>query len=290
MRARSSPEVESALSRVRIFSSLRRPDVRQLASACMMRRYESGQAILEEGSTGLGLFLITAGRVEVFKTLDGRKVPLAVLGEGDVLGEMALLDDQPRSASAAALEDTECLLLSRASFRSLLKRRPRIAWPIVPSLARRIRDLQEQLLDEVLDARERPLPALPAVEAETAVVLAPLPPEAEPNDHLTVAEEAAPGGPDGSRTDVLRAPYALTMASAVGFGESVRLFEVFFRSLDEESGLSSGRPMSDVVRDLPASFAAAGRSSWDQGRRVPSRLLDTFREHLRADWRDPDDQ
>ncbi len=319
LRRAPSPEVEAALSRVQIFSALRLSDLEKLAAACLLRRYSAGEAMIEEGSTGLGMFLITAGRVEVFKTRDGHKVLLAVLGSGDVLGEMALLDDQPRSASAVAIEHTECLLLSRDRFRTLLKRRPRIAWPIVPSLARRVRDLQEQLLE----AQNRTPAVLPRLahaggtaslvnfpEGTHPTVIKTLPPAPE---HLSTSH-SSPGetddcsadsgcsdddgcsddsgstGDSDSGADVLRAPYALIMTGAVGFGESARLCEVFLRSLDDASGLADGRPMGDVVRDLPRSLATAGMSSWDQGRRLPSKLLETFRDHLRSDWHgeDPD--
>ncbi len=286
-RRRASPEVEAALSRVKLFAALEPPDLAKLAQACLLRHYGAGESILEEGSTGLGLFLITSGRVEVFKTHEGRKVPLAVLEAGAVLGEMALLDDRPRSASGVAIEDTECLLLSRDRFRTLLKRRPRIAWPIVPSLVRRIRDLQEQLLEA---GHQAPVSAS-AESAGKPEAAAPEAPEIPAAGGGSAArEDSAPETPaeDGSEADVLRAPYALMMTGAVGFGESVRLLEVFFRSFDEESGLAGGRPMGDVVRDLPESLATAGGRSWEQGRQLPSKLLETFRDHLRSDWRGDD--
>ena len=303
-RQESSPEIEAALARVRIFATLGRRDLEKLSSACLLRHYRAGESILEEGSTGLGMFLITSGRVEVFKTLDGRKVELAVLGGGAVLGEIALLDDQPRSASAVALEDSECLLLSRERFRTLLKRRPRIAWPIVPSLARRVRDLQEQLLEAEFRASAlAPVADPPVADPADSTRSSPAPKvtlDFPPVEMMGVTEtrreasapeaRGAHGLETGSRsdTDVLRAPYAMIMTGAVGFGESVRLCEVFCRSLDESSGLAGGQPMSTVMRNLPASFAAASKRSWNQGRRLPSKLLETFRGHLRSDWRDED--
>ncbi len=296
-----APEIEAAISRVRIFSTLEPNDLKKLAAACLLRHYATGEPIINEGSTGLGMFLITAGRVEVFKTHDGRKIPLAILGGGDVLGEMALLDDKPRSASAVALEQTDCLLLSRDRFRTLLKRRPRIAWPIVPSLARRVRDLQEQLLE----AQNR----VPEHGSTVRTVSETPAPEHAPDSNIGAGGSAdADGSADGessghaegcagdsngdvdSRTDVLRAPYAMFMTGAVCFGESARLLEVFFRSLDETSGLADGRPMHDVVRDFPQSLATAGKRSWDRGRRLPSTLIETFSDSIRSDWHgeDPD--
>ncbi len=290
-RGQASPEVEAALSGVRIFTTLEPRDLEELSRACLLRHYAAGESILSEGSTGLGLFVITSGRVEVFKTHEGRKLRLAVLEGGDVLGEMALLDDQPRSASAAALDDTDCLLLSRDRFRTLLKRRPRIAWPIVPPLVLRIRDLQEQLLaagGERTGGRQTAEPASGAPPAGPVSGADAPETEDEPSAAHESHESDEAAGEDGSEPDVLRAPYALMMTGAVGFGESIRLLEVFCRSLDEESGLADGRPMSDVVRELPESLATAGGRSWDQGRRLPSKLLETFRHHLRSDWRGDD--
>ena len=269
---------------MRIFSTLRPRDLRKLAAACLLRRYGAGDSILEEGSTGLGMFLITTGRVEVFKTYDGRKIPLAVLSGGDVLGEMALLDDQPRSASARALADTECLLLSRGRFRTLLRRRPRIAWPIVPSLVRRVRDLQEQLLA----AANRAAAAADRARDADAADGVPEPPPAAPSPEIVEPAAVAAAGDGDSEVDVLRAPYALMMTGAVGFGESARLVEIFFRALDESSGLTDGRPMGEVVRQLPESLLTAGASSWEHGRRLPSKLLETFRDRLQSSWREED--
>ncbi len=306
-----SPEVAVALRRVRIFSALPPRDLDKLASACVLRHFSAGETILEEGSVGLGMFIIISGEVEVFKTHEGRKIALAVLREGAVLGEMALLDDQPRSASAATLEDTECLLLTRDRFRTLVKRRPKIAVPIVRPLASLVRELNEQ----VIESRSRTAPTLQRIDGTTPtdiVSLETVSVPATPTESASVEATAtevglaetgeqwlvsdleldepadgleSSGDVERSSTDVLRAPYALAMAGAVGFGESLRLCEVFLRSLDETSGLADGRPMGDVLRGIPASMATAGVKSWERGRRLPSRLLDTFRDHLQADWR-----
>ena len=281
----AAPEVEAALRQVPIFSGLKRRELKGLAAAFLLRHYGPGESILEEGDTGLGMFVITAGQVEVFKIHDGRKVPLAVLGAGVPLGEMALFDNQPRSASATALEPTDCLLLSRDQFRTLKNRQPRVAWLIVPFLAGRVRDLQEKWLKgpDGGSATAREEARADEAGADDAHTDAPASKPEAPRSAPEPADDS-----DDSGTDVLRAPYALMMTGAVGFGESVRLAEVFFRRLDETSGLAAGRPMGDVLRALPASAAAAGVSSWEEGRRLPLKLLGTFRDHLRSDWRDGD--
>ena len=273
---------------MRIFSSLTRKDVRQLSAMCLPKHYATGDSIIEEGSTGLGLFVLVTGRVEVFKELDRRRISLAVLTDGDVLGEMALLDDQPRSASAEALAATDCLLLSRDRFRVLLKRRPKIAWPMVPALALRIRDLQERLLAAEERARGGPRAADGAGTDEPTAPSHEAPPPAAPqpaDDSERPAAAASSNGNadlDGS-VHLLRAPYALMMTGTDSLDESARLIEIFLRSLDESAGLSSGRPLAEVVRALPASILNAGVSSWNEGLKVPSKILAGFRRRLRPE-------
>lgn len=272
--------MEHALARVKIFSTLPPRDLRKLAGMCLLKSYAPGDFILEEGSTGLGLFLVTAGQVEVFKTLYDEQIRLAVLGQGDVLGEMALLDDQPRSATAVALEGTECLLLSRDQFRTLLKRRPRIAWRIVPALALRIRELQDQLL-EIAGRTSNPPEA-----ASTGEEFRPETPEETPETLPEGAAETtgsvvAQTEPDDSDAGLLHMQVALMMTGAIGFSESARLLEVFLRRLDEEAGLSSERSLFEVARDFPSGLFAAGTSSWSEGLKIPSKMLESFRDHLR---------
>ena len=324
-----SPAIEAALTRVRLFAALAPRDLRRLARACTLKDYAPGEEILREGGTGLGLFIITSGRVEVFKTIGERRIQLAVLGHGDVLGEMALLDDQPRSASAMALAATECLLLSRARFRALLKTRPRIAWPIVPALARRVRDLQQRLIEAqsrdpradaaAPDDAEMPVGATPggatpggaapegatpggatpggatpggaAPEGATSGGVTPRgatpggarPPAPEPRAATRTA--AARGSASSSSRslplDPLRAQYALIRTGVTGLDESARLLEIFLRALEEEVGIWRGKPLGDAARRLPGAFWHASRASCDAGLQLPTRMLASFRDHLR---------
>ena len=137
---------EEFLAKAPLFARLDGRGLRRLAELCVPRSYQVGEEIVSEGSTGLGLFVITAGRVEVVKSEGEDRVVLAELGSGDIIGEMALVDDQPRSATILTLEPTSCLLITRSSFQSLVDQEPDIAWCIVPTLATRIRALQEELI------------------------------------------------------------------------------------------------------------------------------------------------
>jgi CRP-like cAMP-binding protein len=137
---------EEFLQRAPLFARLESRQLHRLAGLCVPRTYDPGEEIVVEGSTGLGLFVITSGRVEVTRGTGDEKIVFAELGSGDLLGEMSLVDDQPRSATVRTLEPTTCLLITRGSFQSLVDSEPEIAWCIVPVLAGRLRALQEELI------------------------------------------------------------------------------------------------------------------------------------------------
>ena len=129
------------LAKVPIFSGLDERARRKLGKLCTMKTFEAGDLLYEEGAMGLSLFIVTSGQAEVFRGTDEERVALERVAAGGILGQLALIDDQPRAASAVALETTDCLLLTRDSFDTLVKRDPEIAWCMTPALAERVRDL-----------------------------------------------------------------------------------------------------------------------------------------------------
>ena len=78
--------------------------------------FEKGKVIIKEGDTHAQAYLIQSGRVGVYTERDGKKIELAVLGKGEIVGEMALISDQVRSASVETLEDCNLILISRPEF------------------------------------------------------------------------------------------------------------------------------------------------------------------------------
>lgn len=114
-----------------------------------------GQIIVQENTPGSDMFVVQAGRVRVFKTINEEKVELAVLGKEDFFGEMCVLLDCPRSATVEALEDTRLLKLTKESFRKSIKSRPEIAERIVTVLARRL--LQANTIISKLEGEKRSL-------------------------------------------------------------------------------------------------------------------------------------
>ena len=127
------------LRRVRLFSELDDHTLREIANAAVEQGWERGQEIVRQGDTGVGAFIIRSGKVEVVQDHAGAAEKIAELGAGDVFGEMALLDEFPRSAMVRAVEPTTCLQITRWHFRGILESHPQIALKLLPVLTKRVR-------------------------------------------------------------------------------------------------------------------------------------------------------
>lgn len=122
------------------FASLGAEAVEAIASLCVTRSLGTGQSLFLKGDPGDALFALRRGQVRITsETEDGRRTTLNMLGPGDVFGEVALLDGQPRTASARASEPTELFVILRRDLLSLLERRPTIAVQLIELLCARIR-------------------------------------------------------------------------------------------------------------------------------------------------------
>ncbi|MBI2890183.1 MAG: cyclic nucleotide-binding domain-containing protein [Nitrospirae bacterium] len=107
--------------------------------------------IFREGAKGDAAYLIKSGKVEITKTVDGKKLLLETLGPGSLFGEMALITQQDRSASAITLEPTEILILDLDGFTSLLNQAPKILSILIRSLVTRLRKTVDQVSAQVSD-------------------------------------------------------------------------------------------------------------------------------------------
>ena len=137
-----------ALKKVPFFANLNKSDIAALSRKLVIRRFSPNQIIFHLGDPGGLLYIISIGKVKIsHSTIDGQEAVLAILGSGDFFGELALLDDSPRSASAEAIEDTETLTLHRDEFLDFLDSNPAFARHVLNVLARRIRHLNNQISD-----------------------------------------------------------------------------------------------------------------------------------------------
>ena len=112
--------------------------------------YRKSEVVFKEGSTGSEMYLIHSGRVLLsVQQNETQEVPLAVLNPGDFFGEMALVDDSPRSATASAVEDdTELIVMDRARFLFMVRQQPEFALSLMHTLCRRLRDMDKRLPPE----------------------------------------------------------------------------------------------------------------------------------------------
>ncbi len=129
------------LAGVWLFQNASKESLEKLAAFAFNRTYKTGDVIVEEGQTGNGVYVIAEGKVEVIKGM-GSASPqrVAVLDQGEVFGEMALLDELPRSASVRALEDTTCVGIDRWLFINQLMKDPQVAITMMQVLAQRLRE------------------------------------------------------------------------------------------------------------------------------------------------------
>ena len=137
-----------ALKTVPFFSILSEDEVDELAARLIPRRFSPGQIIFHLGDPGGLLYIITSGKVKIAHTTpDGQEALLAILGKGDFFGELALLDEAPRSATAESLAVTETLTLHRTEFMRFIDLHPNFARHVLTILARRIRHMNNQISD-----------------------------------------------------------------------------------------------------------------------------------------------
>jgi CheY-like chemotaxis protein len=110
------------------------------------KRFKAGQVIFEEGARGEEAYVVESGRVAIYKTAEGRKMVLGELSHGGVFGEMALIDDEPRMASAEAVEDTSCLVLPKAALKLQVAKAPDLVILVLETLLDYIRTMGRDLV------------------------------------------------------------------------------------------------------------------------------------------------
>jgi CRP-like cAMP-binding protein len=136
------------LGNVSIFSSLSSDELDQLLRATTTKRLDAKETLFRKGDPGNQLFGILTGGLKITNTgIDGKDVLFSVMGPGEVVGEIALLDGEKRSATAVALEETELLTLDRRELVPFLERHPKATIGLAGVLAGRVRRLSERAED-----------------------------------------------------------------------------------------------------------------------------------------------
>jgi CRP/FNR family transcriptional regulator/CRP/FNR family cyclic AMP-dependent transcriptional regulator len=151
VRQGATTEQVKLLARLPLFSGLESEIVEEFARRARPRRYQRGNVIFHKDDPGSLLYVIVSGAVKVgIPSVEGKDLVLNIISPGESFGELALFDDEPRSASAEAIEDTQTLTLQRADFLELIERYPKLAIRIIELLARRLRSADALAQDACL--------------------------------------------------------------------------------------------------------------------------------------------
>jgi CRP-like cAMP-binding protein len=146
MESGSSADVVELLGRVPVFSTLDGPDLERIAQMALPRHFDPGEAVFREGDASDTCYVVRVGHARAVRSHpDGRTITLATFGPGDFFGELALFEDERRSATVEALEPTSLVGVLGPDMRRLMGERPQIAARLVIALGRRLRETNERL-------------------------------------------------------------------------------------------------------------------------------------------------
>jgi CRP/FNR family transcriptional regulator len=179
-------DTAALLGRVPAFEMLAHDDLAQVAAVAVPRAFMAGEVVFREGDDSDTCYVVRSGRARAIREhADGRSITLATFGPGDIFGELAMFDDERRSATVEAADDLEVLAILGTDMRRLLGRHPEIAVKLVVALGRRLRAANERL------ARQ----SFQTVQSRVAAVVAQLVDQAQQEgagerDVLVVATQA----------------------------------------------------------------------------------------------------
>jgi CRP/FNR family transcriptional regulator len=134
------------LSQVPVFETLGEAELARVSEVAVPRRFPAGQVIFREGDQSDTCYVMRSGHARAVREhAGGRTISLAHFGPGDIFGELAMFDDERRSATVETLDEVEAIAILGADMRRLLREHPDIAAKIVISLGRRLREANERL-------------------------------------------------------------------------------------------------------------------------------------------------
>ena len=145
----SAQERVSLLSRVPVLAELPAEDLERISQVAHPRRFAAGEAVFREDDASSTCYVVRSGRARAVREhADGRQLALATFGPGDIFGELAMFDDERRSATVEAIEPLETLAILGSELRRRMEQQPRLAIALAASLARRLRATNERLASQ----------------------------------------------------------------------------------------------------------------------------------------------
>jgi CRP/FNR family transcriptional regulator, cyclic AMP receptor protein len=211
-----SADVVELLGRVPVFSTLEHEDLERIADLAVPRAFEPSQVVFREGDASDTCYIVRSGRARAVREHSGgRTITLATFGPGDIFGELALFEDERRSATVEAIEPTSVVAVLGPDMRRLMVEHPGISARLVIALGRRLRETNERLSRQ----------SFQTVQSRVAVVLSEL-----------VAQERVDGS-DGA--DVLVTATQADLAQLAG--SSRESASRFLAVLERAGVISQGR-------------------------------------------------
>jgi CRP-like cAMP-binding protein len=142
----SADDTVRLLGRVPVFETLAPPDLERVAQVAVPRRFAAPQVIFREGDASDTCYVVESGHARAVREHgDGRSIALAHFGPGDIFGELAMFDDELRSATIEAIEEITAIAILGSDMRRLLREHADISYKLVISLGRRLRETNERL-------------------------------------------------------------------------------------------------------------------------------------------------
>jgi CRP/FNR family transcriptional regulator, cyclic AMP receptor protein len=139
-------DTAALLGSIPVFEELSRGDLERVAAVAVPRRFEAGQVVFREGDDSDTCFVVRSGHARALREhQDGRQITLATFGPGEIFGELAMFDDERRSATVEATDELDALAILGTDMRALMTRHAEIASKLVISLGRRLRAANERL-------------------------------------------------------------------------------------------------------------------------------------------------
>jgi CRP/FNR family transcriptional regulator, cyclic AMP receptor protein len=155
-------EIVELLGRVPVFSTLEHDDLERIAELAVPRAFEPGQIVFREGDASDTCYIVRSGRARAVRDHpDGRTITLATFGSGDIFGELAMFEDELRSATVEAVQRTSVVAVLGPDMRRLMVEHPQIAIRLVAALGRRLRETNDRLAKQ----------SFQTVQSRVAVVL-----------------------------------------------------------------------------------------------------------------------
>jgi CRP/FNR family transcriptional regulator len=212
----SVEDTAALLARVPAFEELSPTELSAVAAVAVPRSFDAGQAVFREGDASNTCYVVRSGRARAVRDHpDGRQITLATFGSGDIFGELAMFDDELRSATVEATEQLDVLAILGPDMRRLMREHADIAVKLAVALVRRLRGTNERL------ARQ----SFQTVQSRVAAVL------------VQLVEEARSAGAD--ERDV---PITATQADLAKLAGSSRESASRFLAVLERAGvISQGR-------------------------------------------------